>query len=496
MDARQRGARPRARAGGALRLLLRPPPGRAHPPEALRRPEPRPHHPQGRPHRHRDHEPPHRAGVAAAVHPRRSRSTGRSSCCATTADAWAARCCSTSAAARFVVVRARATLLAMGGGPTMYRVIACSADKSADGIALGLRAGVRAARHGDGAVPSDRAHRAQLAHDRRAARGGAARRGRPAPQRPRRALHGSATTPRAWSARPATSSRAPASPRCSRAAARPTAACGSTSRISGAEVVERSFRGMVKRCRDFGRDLAREPVEVGPTAHFMMGGIVDRPRLPHRRGGALRGRRGHRRRARRQPARRQRRRRVHRVRRHRRRRDGGLGGRAGPLPRCRRARVDAAVAAATAPLARGDGGESLYDLQARLRAGHVGARRPDPRPARASSWRWPRSRTSRAGSRSVAVRGGGAYNLAWQDWLNLRNQATAALAHRAQRARAHREPRLALPPRLPGDARASRWRCSPASPTARAPRCGPSRCATRGSSRTRRAVPTTVDVGD
>src|SRR5438132_9580139 len=42
----------------------------------------------------------------------------------------------------------------------------------------------------------------------------------------------------------------------------------------GAEVVEKNFRGMVKRCRDFGRDLARGPVEVGPTTHFMMGGVV------------------------------------------------------------------------------------------------------------------------------------------------------------------------------------------------------------------------------
>ncbi|HVQ27530.1 MAG TPA: FAD-binding protein, partial [Planctomycetota bacterium] len=45
-------------------------------------------------------------------------------------------------AGTFVAVRARATLLAMGGGPTMYRVIACSADKSADGIALAYRAGL------------------------------------------------------------------------------------------------------------------------------------------------------------------------------------------------------------------------------------------------------------------------------------------------------------------------------------------------------------------
>src|SRR5256885_12877163 len=42
----------------------------------------------------------------------------------------------------------------------------------------------------------------------------------------------------------------------------------------GAETVEATFRGMVKRCRDFGRDLARTPVEVGPTTHFMMGGVV------------------------------------------------------------------------------------------------------------------------------------------------------------------------------------------------------------------------------
>src|SRR5204862_2983558 len=45
-------------------------------------------------------------------------------------------------AGTFVAARARATLLAMGGGPTMYRIVACSADKSADGIALAYRAGL------------------------------------------------------------------------------------------------------------------------------------------------------------------------------------------------------------------------------------------------------------------------------------------------------------------------------------------------------------------
>jgi succinate dehydrogenase / fumarate reductase flavoprotein subunit/fumarate reductase flavoprotein subunit len=40
----------------------------------------------------------------------------------------------------------------------------------------------------------------------------------------------------------------------------------------GAENVERMFPGMVERCRSIGFDLAREPVEISPTAHFHMGG--------------------------------------------------------------------------------------------------------------------------------------------------------------------------------------------------------------------------------
>ena len=146
-----------------------------------------------------------------------SRSTARSSCCATTAAQRGGRAPARHPPRRAsCVVASRAILLAMGGGPTMYKVIACSADKSSDGIALGLRAGVRAARHGDGAVPSDRAHRAQLAHDRRAARGGAARGGRPPAQRPRRAVHAALRRRRAWSAPRATWSRARASSRCMR----------------------------------------------------------------------------------------------------------------------------------------------------------------------------------------------------------------------------------------------------------------------------------------
>ena len=45
----------------------------------------------------------------------------------------------------------------------------------------------------------------------------------------------------------------------------------------GSEFVEQNFAGMRDRCLSIGFDLAREKVEVCPTAHFYMGGIrIDR----------------------------------------------------------------------------------------------------------------------------------------------------------------------------------------------------------------------------
>ncbi len=41
----------------------------------------------------------------------------------------------------------------------------------------------------------------------------------------------------------------------------------------GAEFVEKKFPGMCERVKDINKDLAREPVEVSPTAHFQMGGV-------------------------------------------------------------------------------------------------------------------------------------------------------------------------------------------------------------------------------
>jgi succinate dehydrogenase / fumarate reductase flavoprotein subunit/fumarate reductase flavoprotein subunit len=42
----------------------------------------------------------------------------------------------------------------------------------------------------------------------------------------------------------------------------------------GARFVEEKFPGMVERVKDVGKDLARERVEVTPTAHYQMGGAI------------------------------------------------------------------------------------------------------------------------------------------------------------------------------------------------------------------------------
>src|ERR671918_430210 len=173
----------------------------------------------------------------------------------------------------FTLVRARATLLAMGGGPTMYRIFACSADKSSDGIALAYRLGVplrdmeMVQFHPTGLViPGSLMTGALLEEGLRGA-GGHLRNGL-----------GERFMARYDAARMERSTR----DLVSRASflevveGRGTPNGGVWIDVShlGVDVVERNFRGMVRRCRDFGRDLARGPVEVGPTAHFLMGGVV------------------------------------------------------------------------------------------------------------------------------------------------------------------------------------------------------------------------------
>jgi succinate dehydrogenase/fumarate reductase flavoprotein subunit len=325
-------------------------------------------------------------------------------------------------AGRLLALRARATLLAMGGGPTMYKVIACSADKAADGIALAYRAGLPLRDmemiqfHPTGLViPGSLMTGALLEEGLRGA-GGYLRNGL-----------GERFMARYDAARMERSTRdlvARAS-FLEVAEGRGTPNGGVWIDVShlGAAVVERMFRGMVRRCRDFGRDLARGPVEVGPTTHFMMGGVViDSACRTTIEGlfaagedaGGVHG--------------------ANRL--------GGngvaestvFGGIAGDvmaeavtgrkLSSVSRAVVDEAVAHATAPLTRAAGGD-LYELQRSLRDvmwDRVGLVRDGVglRDALGAITR------IEADLDRVGVAGGPAFNLAWQDWLNLTSQVTVA----------------------------------------------------------------------
>ena len=123
------------------------------------------------------------------------------------------------------------------------------------------------------------------------------------------------------------------------------------------------------------------PVEVGPTTHFMMGGVVI-DRVPHAISRALRRGRGRRRRARRQSAGRQRRRGVHRLRRHRGRRMAE--GVAAPRARVSRAAAVEAIAGRIhAPLDRGPGEDTLRAPERAARR-DVGARGAGARRRRAA----------------------------------------------------------------------------------------------------------------
>jgi fumarate reductase flavoprotein subunit len=352
----------------------------------------------------------------------------------------------------FALVRARATLLAMGGGPTMFRIFACSADKSSDGIALAYAAGLplrdmeMVQFHPTGLViPGSLMTGALLEEGLRGA-GGHLRNGR-----------GERFMARYDPARMERSTR----DLVSRASfievveGRGTPNGGVWIDVShlGADFVERNFRGMVKRCRDFGRDLARGPVEVGPTTHFMMGGVVIDSRCrtavdgicaAGEDAGGVHG--------------------ANRL--------GGngvaestvFGGIAGdvmadsligrPAPRVSPAAVTAAIARATAPLAR-PSGPRLYALQRTVRDlmwEKVGLVREGAGLADALN------ELDRVATEldAVGVAGGPAFNVAWQDWLNLTNQvatatliATSAIERRESRGAHYRRDYPVTDPGVP-----------------------------------------------
>jgi fumarate reductase flavoprotein subunit len=176
----------------------------------------------------------------------------------------------------FVFVQAKAVLLATGGGPTMYKYHTPSGDKSCDGLAMALRAGLplrdmeMVQFHPTGLLAGThtRMTGTVLEEGLRGAGGWL--------------LNGEGERfmnkydPRGERATRDIVSRGIYS---EIRAGHGTPNGGVYIQMShlGPEDVRKKFKGMVERCADCGFDLAGGRVEVVPTAHYMMGGVVFKP---------------------------------------------------------------------------------------------------------------------------------------------------------------------------------------------------------------------------
>ncbi|MGE5794855.1 MAG: L-aspartate oxidase [Bacteroidota bacterium] len=172
----------------------------------------------------------------------------------------------------FVLARARAVVLATGGGPTMYRYHTPSGDKACDGLAMALRAELplrdmeMVQFHPTGllAGPHTRMTGTVIEEGLRGAGGwlldGAGER------------FMARYDPRGERATRDIVSRAMFT-EMRNGNTTPHGGLYIAMGHLGPENVRRQFKGMVERCEDCGFDLAGGRVEVVPTAHYMMGGV-------------------------------------------------------------------------------------------------------------------------------------------------------------------------------------------------------------------------------
>ncbi|TQV69832.1 L-aspartate oxidase [Denitrobaculum tricleocarpae] len=177
---------------------------------------------------------------------------------------------------RFRFVRAKTVLMATGGGPTMYKFHTPSGDKTMDGLAMALRAGLSLRDmemvqfHPTGLLAGEHTKMTGTVLE-EGLRGAGGQLLNGADQR--FMFDYDAQGERAT--RDVVSRSIYAEMRKSNV----TENGGVFISMShlGPENVRRKFPGMVKRCADSGFDLAAGKVEVVPTAHYFMGGVVVDP---------------------------------------------------------------------------------------------------------------------------------------------------------------------------------------------------------------------------
>ena len=204
---------------------------------------------------------------------------------------------------RPVLFPAKAVILATGGIGKAFEITSNSWEYSGDGQALALRAGaelidmefvqfhptgmvwppgvrgllVTEAVRGEGGILRNKDGKRfmwdYLPEDRRA-RVRRDRRGGPDVGRGPRAPRARRTPAGRRSCRPATTSLGRSTPRSRRAAARPTAASSSTSATCPPDHVRRKLPSMYEQFKELADvDITAGPMEVGPTTHYIMGGI-------------------------------------------------------------------------------------------------------------------------------------------------------------------------------------------------------------------------------
>ena len=173
----------------------------------------------------------------------------------------------------FRFVRAKAVLMATGGGPTMYRYHTPSGDKTMDGLALALRAGLKLRDmemvqfHPTGLLAGEHSKMTGTVLEEGLRGAGGHLLGRAGErfmfdydQNGERATRD--VVSRAIYAEMQKSNDP-----------EHVGVFISMAHL-GPDNVVKKFKGMVKRCADCGFDLAGGKVEVVPTAHYFMGGVV------------------------------------------------------------------------------------------------------------------------------------------------------------------------------------------------------------------------------